>query len=575
MSLQSANDVLADVRAAFRRSFLAAGLFSLGVNVLMLTVPFYMLQIFDRVLLSRSLETLLLLTLIAVAGLLTLGLLDAVRGLVVLRFGSWMERQLGGYALAAGVMRGLRRSQTNAQGLRDLTTVRTFLTGHGIFPFLDAPWTPLFLLAVFLLHPTLGLVATAGALVLAVLAVTNEVATRRLNDRSSETTNNATEDAHKAMRNADAIEAMGMLPALIDRWYGKADVSLAMHARAAARSVALTSFSRFIRLALQLGILGVAAFYVVENQITAGAMVAASILLGRALAPIEMAIGSWRSATAARKAYQNLQRLIQGTPMDRAPIKLPRPKGWLVVDGITFFYPGSKDPLLRGVSFALQPGECLGLVGPAAAGKTTLARLVAGTLVPSHGHVRLDGMEMSQWPTTERGRYVGYVPQGIELFNGTVAENIARMQDGEREAVIEAAQLVGAHETILSLPDGYETEIGDAGAALSGGQRQQIALARAVYGGPCLVVFDEPSASLDSRGEAYLLHALETLRERGVTTVVVAHRPTLLQKADKVLLLRDGMVEAFGPRSELLPRLVRPAAALRAPQQLGQGIWLT
>jgi ABC-type protease/lipase transport system fused ATPase/permease subunit len=262
-------------------------------------------------------------------------------------------------------------------------------------------------------------------------------------------------------------------------------------------------------------------------------------------------------------------------PMDKASTKLPRPKGWLAVDSITFVYPGSKDPLLRGVSFSLEPGESLGLVGPAAAGKTTLARLMAGTLVPNHGHVRLDGMEMSQWPTTERGQYVGYVPQGIELFNGTVAENIARMQDGDREAVIEAAQIVGAHETILSLPDGYETEIGDAGAALSGGQRQQVALARAVYGDPCLLVLDEPSASLDSQGEAFLLQALETLRERNVTAVVVAHRPTLLQKVDKLLLLRDGMVEAFGPRSELLPRLVRPAPALQAPKQLGKCTWLT
>ncbi len=366
-----------------------------------------------------------------------------------------------------------------------------------------------------------------------------------------------------ALRTADSawrsavIEAMGMMPNLVKRWHSKHAEMLDLQARASTRAGAITATSKFIRQGLQVGVLGAGAWLVLGGEITAGIMIAGSILMSRALAPVEQAIGSWKSAIAARSAYERVRDQLAATPARGVEMALPRPEGLLAVEGVTFFHPGASEPTLRGVSFRLDPGEALGLIGPTAAGKSTLAALLVGIAKPRVGHVRLDGADVAEWAAEDLGRHIGYLPQDIELFAGSVRDNIARMGEADPESVISAAQLAGVHELILQLPNAYKTEIGEAGAALSGGQRQRIALARAVFGHPRFVVLDEPTASLDAAGEEALVRAIATLKERGATVVVIAHRPSILRQVDKVLVLRAGAVEAFGAPGEVLPTVSR------------------
>jgi PrtD family type I secretion system ABC transporter len=533
-------------------------LFSLGVNLLMLTVPLYMLQIFDRVLMSRSLDTLFLLTVIALGALFTLALLDLVRSSLFLRLGHWVELKLGGYMLGGAIATMLKSGGASVQGLRDLSTVRAFLSGPAMVSLVDIPWTPLFLAVIFVLHPLLGWIAVGGAIILSLLAVTNELVTRRTLLRVTNASIEATQKAEAAVQNADVIEAMGMLPALVGRWYRDSGEALKLQRRVAGRNSSISAFAKFVRLSLQLLVLATGAFLVIAGELTGGGMIAASILMGRALAPVEMAIGTWRSAVSAYGAYQRVKQLFALAPLNRQALALPTPSGRLKVDNVTFIYPGQSEPALRNVGFALEPGELLGVVGPAAAGKTTLARHLVGILEPRLGHVRLDGADLAHWPPEDRGQYLGYLPQDVELFSGTVRENISRMGTGDA-GVIPAARLVGAHDMILGLPAGYETNIGRGGTALSGGQRQLIALARAVYGEPRLIVFDEPYANLDHGAEDVLIKSLQDLKAQGTTVVVIAHRANILQRADKLLLLRQGQVQRFGDRDEILPRMVAPA----------------
>ena len=441
----------------------------------------------------------------------------------------------------------------SVQALRDLATFRTFLSGPGIFPVMDAPWTPIFLGVIFLLHPLLGWLSLAGASVLFALALANELATRNLLAESSVASFKALNRAEAAVRNADVIEAMGMMPQLVRRWHRQNAESLDLQARASGRSSAITSVSKFLRLVLQIGVLGVGAWLVIESELTPGAMIAASILMGRALAPVEQAIGSWKQMVAARGAYQRMKQQLDETPVRGLGMPLPAPSGHISVEGLSFVFPRASEPTLRNVNFELHAGDALGLIGPTAAGKTTLARLLVGNLAPRTGHVRLDGMDVAEWDSEDMGRHVGYLPQDIELFSGTVRENIARMADGEPDAVIAAARIAGMHEMVLGMAQGYDTEIGEGGAALSGGQRQRIGLARAVYGDPRFVVLDEPNANLDGAGEAALSDAIDTLKERGATIVVIAHRPSVLRQVDKVVVLRNGTVDKFGPREQVIP----------------------
>ncbi|HAD26827.1 MAG TPA: type I secretion system permease/ATPase, partial [Alphaproteobacteria bacterium] len=549
----------AAILSAARRVVWLVALFSLGINILMLTAPLYMLQVYDRVLTSRSSETLLYLTLAAAIALLTLGLLEAVRSQIMIRLGSWIDRQLSGVVLGDAILSALRQSsEPSVQGLRDLSACRVFLSSHALFAFLDVPWMPIFIAVVFLLHPVLGWIAVAGALTLVIFAIANEVVTRVPLRRSADMHVRATEDAAAAARNADAVQAMGMLPAILGRWERRNNTLIALQEVASLRSGRISALAKFLRFMLQVAVLGAGAKLVLMNEITPGAMIAASILVGRALAPIDMTISSWKNAVAAWQAWRRVSARTRLAQSKEEAMPLPAPRGVLKVEKLMFGWPGATEPLLRNVDFSLAPGQFLGVIGPTAAGKTTLARLIVGNLKPTVGHVRLDGADVADWDADHLGPYLGYLPQDVELFSGTVRENIARMQDADADAVIAAARRAMVHELILSLPQGYETEVGPAGAVLSGGQRQRIALARALFGDPRLVVLDEPSANLDTDGEAAFMNAVAQLKDRGVSIVIITHRPSILRLADRVLVLRNGIVERFGPRDEVMAAFVRP-----------------
>jgi PrtD family type I secretion system ABC transporter len=552
--------LLRETLGACKGGFRVVTLCSLGINVLMMTAPLYMLQVFDRVISARSTDTLFYLTMIALAALLTLGALEIVRGRTMVKLGTWLDARLSIPVLSgslAGAAEGTR--EPSIQGLRDLATLRGFLTGSSVFPILDAPWTPIFIAVIFLLHPFLGLLAVFGAVILLCLALGNDLASRRLVERSCNASIRALRQAEAAARNVDAVMAMGLLGNLVRRWRGANEDTLDLLARASYRGGAFTASAKVFRLALQITMLGLGAWLVIGNELTAGGMIASSILLGRALAPVDQAINSWKSAVGAHAAYQRIKQVLAATPAPDQAMALPAPEGALSVEDLVYAYPGVPEPVLRGLNFQLVPGESLGVIGPTATGKTTLARLLVGNLHPIGGHVRLDGADVWHWNSEDLGRYVGYLPQDVELFNANVRDNIARLGEDEGESVVGAARLAQVHDLILRLPEGYETEVGHGGAVLSGGQRQRIALARAVFGQPRLVVLDEPNANLDHSGESALLGALDELRNKGVTTIVIAHRPSILRHVDKILVLRPGAPAAFGPRDDILKMVTGPA----------------
>jgi len=550
------NPLLQESIAACGKAFAVVAVFSMCINILMLTAPLFMLQVFDRVITSRNTDTLVMLMLVAGGALLTMAALEAVRSLSLIRVSSWLDNRIAGSLLGESIAATLRTgADPSVQGLRDLTTVRTFLSGPSIFPIMDAPWTPIFIAVMFMLHPLMGWLSVGGAIILFGFALANELTTRKLLMFSGGASITALNQAAAAARNADVIEAMGMMPGLIGRWRQKNAESLELQARASIRSGGITASSKFSRMCLQIGILGLGAWLVIEGELTPGAMIAGSILMGRALAPVEQAIGTWKQMIAARNAYDRIKRQLNEAPPSVPGMPLPPPEGRIDVENLIFAHPTASEPLLRKVTFNLHPGEVLGLIGPTAVGKTTLARLLVGNLDPRGGHVRLDGMDVAQWDSADLGRHIGYLPQDVELFSGTINENIARMQGVDADAVVAAARLAGVHDMILHLEKGYDTEIGEGGATLSGGQRQRIALARALYGSPRFLVLDEPNASLDSEGELALIGAIQALKAQKATVVIIAHRPSILQDVDQILVLRNGTVELFGPREEVIARL--------------------
>lgn len=551
---------LSEVIAASRQGLAVALVFSLAINLLILTAPLYMLHVFDSVLSSRSVDTLLWLSLIAVLALLTLAVLDGFRGRLLLRLGTWFEKVLCGPVLRAQIRGALDTSSApSTQGLRDLATIRTFMGGPGVGPLIDAPWVPLFLLIIFLLHPTLGWVAVFGAIGLFALALLNERSTRGPLAAAGGRAGKALWFADAAVRNADSIEAMGMAGTIVERWHGQKNSSALRYlSLASSRSGTIGAASKFLRLLVQIAVMGTGAWLFIQGELTPGGMIAGSILMARALAPVEQSINGWRQFIDARSAYACIKDILARRGPEEKVTPLPRPEGHLSAEGLTYFHPGQQKPALRAVNFELAPGEALGLIGPTAAGKSTLARLLVGSLKPSFGYARLDGMDVTEWSSDDRGQYVGYVPQDVELFPGTVRDNIARMSSGEEKAVFEAARLALAHDMIMRLPKGYDTKLGDAGAGLSGGQKQSIALARAVYGAPSFVLLDEPTANLDSEGEAALQSALGHLKEKGVTVILIAHRPSLLRRVDKILVLKNGQITEFGNRDEVLKRVTGP-----------------
>ena len=566
-----AETVLSKAVAACRRQLVAVAVFSGVVNLLQLTVSLYMMQVFDRVLSTRSLDTLYYLTAIAVFALLVMAALDGLRGQVMQRLASWIEGKAAPEAFLRAIESQLRGRPYRMEALRDLAACRNWMGSPASLTLFDVPWVPIFLAVIFLLNPLLGWIALAGAALLFLVTLANEWATGKLLRQASTGAMASQRRAESIVRNAEVIDSMGMGPAVLQRWREGLSSSLPQQDRAADRAALILSVTRFLRLAVQIAVLGVGAWLVLEQQITAGASIAASIIMGRALAPVEQMIGGWKQLVQARQGYRRLLAFL-ALPRLRPPgMALPEPTGQVAAERVTFGFPGQPVAIIKGVSFNLAAGESLAIIGPSAAGKTTLIRLMIGTLQPSAGTVRLDGADVFTWLREDFGRHVGYLPQDVELFDGTVLRNIARMADPDPELAFEATKLAGCHEMILRLPQGYDTEIGDGGQHLSGGQRQLIGLARALYGAPKLVVLDEPNSNLDGDAEQALIRGIEALKRQGVTVVLVSHRPTLVQGVDKVLLMRDGAVEAFGPRAEVLKRLVQQARPAEVPSSRVEG----
>lgn len=543
--------------------FLPAALFSAGVNILYLASPIYMLQVYDRVVPSGSVSTLVMLTLALLLALGVMAALDFVRAQILIRAGVRLDRVLSERVMAAMVRQanaapGAGRSQT----LRDLDTFRQFITGNSFYALFDAPWAPLYIAVIALLHPLLGGVALAFAVILLSLALLNERLTGRTLAEAGEAASRNYAFTEASLRNSHVIEAMGMLEGLLARWSLDRNSLLGAQAKASDRGAALLSLIRFLRLAMQSLILGVGAYLVINREATGGIMFAGMFLLARALTPIDQVVATWRQLVGARTAYRRIERLLIAHPPTPASITLPRPRGKLAAQSVSVYRPGLSQPILHDINFLLEPGEALGIIGPSGAGKSTLARLIVGIQASSAGVVRLDGADVAQWSRADFGRHVGYLPQEIELFADTVAANIARFAIGEDEAIIAAAMLAGAHEMILALPRGYETPIEEGGANLSGGHRQRLALARALFGDPRLVVLDEPSSNLDIEGDIALANGLTQLKEMGRTVIIISHRPATLSLVDKILVLQAGTARLFGPRTEVLAKLSQPVPSI-------------
>jgi len=541
-----------------RTPLLLVGLFSGVVNILQLTTSLYMMQVFDRVMSTRILDTLVYLSVIAILAVLVLALLEAVRGQVMQRIGAWVEHRVAPEGFVRAIESSLRGRPYRMEALRDLAVCRGFLASPSALALFDVPWVPVYIGVIFLLHPVMGWIALGGALILFGLTLLSEVSTSKLLKEANVAAMASQRRADSIARNAEVIDSMGMLPSVIGRWRESVALMAEPQQRAADRAAILVAMTKFFRLAVQIAVLGAGAYLVLQQELTAGASIAGSIIMGRALAPVEMMIGGWKQLVQSRQSYNRLQGFLAQPRLRPPGLPLPEPTGQLSVERVTYAFPGQGVAMIKGVNFSLTPGESLAIIGPSAAGKTTLIRLLIGTLPANSGTVRLDGADVYQWMREDFGRHVGYLPQGVELFDGTVFRNISRMAEAEPEEVYEAARLAGCHDMILRLPNGYETEIGDGGLYLSGGQRQLIGLARAMFGRPKLVVLDEPNSNLDGDSEAALTQALERLKAQGTTVVLVSHRPTLVQGVDKVLLLKDGAMEMFGPRAEVLKRLMVP-----------------
>ncbi|UYF98770.1 MULTISPECIES: type I secretion system permease/ATPase [unclassified Halomonas] len=562
---QEATDLQRALKAC-KGSFMSVGFFSMFVNLLMLVPPMYMLQVYDRVLTTQSFDTLLMLTLVVVFLFMVMGGLELVRSRMLVRVGNRLDTSINERLYSAMFRRSLfAQGSQSAQPLNDLTSLRQFLTGNGLFAFFDAPWVPVYLGVLFLFHPWLGIFATCAGIILLALAVANEKSTKTLMADANSEHIQAQNLANSNLRNAEVLHAMGMLPGIMGRWSKRHHEFLAKQSKASDRAGALTNVSKVMRLMFQSLILGLGALLVLEGEMSPGMMIAGSILMGRALAPIDQMIGGWKSFVSARGAYGRLNELLTQIPSEQRKMSLPAPKGDIALENVAAAPPGVRMATIRGINFSVPSGEHIGIIGPSAAGKSTLARVLLGIWPSQVGDVRLDGGVITQYNRDEIGPYIGYLPQDIELFDGTISENIARFGDIDSKKVVEAARKAGVHEMILELPNGYDTVISSTSGALSGGQRQRVGLARALYGDPVFVVLDEPNANLDDAGERALGQTIALLKSEGVTLFVISHRTNVLKNMDKLLVMKEGQVSMFGPRDQVLAQFAK-----KPNKQVGQ-----
>ena len=550
----------------FRREFLVVGVFSMVANVLMLSPTLYMLQIFDRVMSSRSELTLLAMSLITLFLFCVMAFAEWMRSRVLVRAGVRLDALLGTRVFNASFEANLAPSGVSpARAFGDLIQIRQFLTGNGILAFFDTPWTPVYMAVLFILHPMLGFMALFFAAVQGALAWFGHRTTVVPAEEASKAGSEATAYLQGKLRNAEVLEPMGMVHNLRPHWARRHDQAQQLQGRAQALTHRITAWSKFIRYAQQSLALGAGALLVIDGQLSPGGMIAANVLMSRALAPIDMLVGAWRGFIGARGAFGRLEALLGAHPERDLALSRVAPQGALTLRGVVAVAPGRAEPILKGVSVAVSPGTVTVVLGPSGSGKSTLARCMVGIWPGVSGEVLLDDLPISGWDRDELGPYLGYLPQDIELFEGSIAENIARFGEVVSEKVIAAARSTGLHEMILRLPKGYDTPIGEAGHLLSGGQRQRIGLARAVYGDPVLVVLDEPNANLDDVGEAALVQTVKGLKAKGRTVFLITHRPGVLAVADRVLVLRNGMVQTDGPRDEVLAQLRAARVAPAGP----------
>ena len=560
-------------------AFISAAGFSMVINLLQLVPTIYMLQLYDRVVPTGNQSTLLMLTLIMLVLFLTMGALEWVRSQILVRVSSRLETLLNERLFQVAYKQSLYTGGQGAssQPLDDLTSLRQFMTGNGLFAFFDAPWMPVYIAVMFIFHPWYGWTAVATSIILIIIAVIQEKSTSKLLGEAN------TFGCYwswtwsiKTLRNAEIIESMGMLQNIQGRWLEGTRQVLCLQAKASSRAGLISGLSKIIRLSSQSLILGLGAYLVIEHEITPGLMIGGSILLGRALAPIDLMIGTWKGFINARSQYKRLNEMLIQIPVESEKMTLPAPEGSFQVEAAVVVPPGAKIPVIKGITMAIAKGDVVGVIGPSGAGKSTFARALLGIWPTANGKIRLDGADVFAWNRHELGPFIGYLPQDIELFEGTISENIARFGDIDPEKVVNAAKMADVHELILRLPEGYDTRIGASGGNLSGGQRQRIGLARALYGDPVIVVLDEPNSNLDEQGEVALGNAIQRLKQKKVTIIVITHRNNVLANVDKLLILNDGLISVYGPKEQVIAHLQQQqkAASQAKPPQAPTAVTL-
>ena len=554
-----------------KKSILMAGLFSMFINLLMLVPPLYMLQLYDRVLTSRSESTLYMLTLIVIVLFVTMGLLEVVRSRVLIKFGNRFANILSNRVFESTFELANKKPEAaNSRLMGDLMQLRQFLSGNGLFAFFDAPWIPIYIIVLFMFHVYFGIFAIFAAIILVAITFLNEYTTKEKMDNANTLNRDSMMQLEANIRNAEVINAMGMKTNVRKKWEEKYFGFLNAQNDASNKAGIWSNLSKTLRMFFQSMILGLGAYLAVNMELSAGMMIAGSIIMGRALAPLDLMIATWKGFSGARMSYKRIDQLLKDFPKNKEYMELPAPKGFISVEGVYAKPPASNKYTLENLNFSINKGDILGVIGASAAGKSTLARIILGVWPVQIGTVRIDGADISQWDREHLGKYIGYLPQDIELFSGTISENIARFNEVDSQKVIEAAMKAGVHEMILRLPEGYDTVIGSGAVVLSGGQRQRIGLARAIYDNPVFVVLDEPNSNLDEQGELALLKTVEELKQSGTTVVIITHRPNILKVTNKILIMNSGKIERYASTEEILGAVAKQNQAAQAPQRPAQ-----
>ncbi|MCX6053277.1 MAG: type I secretion system permease/ATPase [Campylobacterales bacterium] len=566
------NSKVSELKSAImqsKKSFIIVGFFSLFINLLMLVPSLYMLQLYDRVMTSRSVDTLILLTLIVVVLFITMATLEIVRSKILVFVGNKLDNLLSKRVFDSLFdLANKQPGKASSMPLNDLTQIRQFMTGNGLFAFFDAPWMPIYIAVLFMFHPWFGYFAIFAGIVLLILTIVNEYDTKEKLLEANVMSRASTMYVDSNLRNAEVVNAMGMKGRIQHIWRDKYYAFLNAQTDASNKAGIWSNVSKSLRMLFQSLMLGLGGYLAIKAEVSSGMMIAGSIIMGRALAPLDLMIGSWKGFSSARTSYKRLEGLLENFPEGKEHMELPAPEGEILLEGVVVIPPNAKQPSIKGISMKIDKGDVVGIVGPSAAGKSSLARIILGLWPLAAGKARLDKADIYQWDKVDLGKYIGYLPQDIELFEGTISQNISRFAEVDSAKVVEAAKKAGVHEMILRLPEGYDTKIGAGGESLSGGQRQRVGFARAIYDNPVLVVLDEPNSNLDDVGEAALVEAIKSLKETKTTVIIITHRPSILQVTNKLAVIKQGLLELYGDTNEVLSRLAAAAQGATAqPQQ--------